>query len=57
VILSHFAVGMVYHVKAYGQYGQLTKRYETACKVLNYALFVNWVVVNHRKLGGQHLGS
>lgn len=55
VILSHFAVGVVYHVKAYGQYGQLTKRYETACKVVNYALFINRVVVPHRKLGGQRL--
>ncbi len=45
----------MHDVKAYGQYGQLTKRYETACKVMNYALFVNRVVVPHRKLGGQHL--
>jgi hypothetical protein len=45
----------VHDVKAYGQYGQLTKRYETACKVMNYALFVNRVVVPHGKLGGQHL--
>jgi hypothetical protein len=55
VIISHLAVGVVHHVKAYGQYGQLTKRYETACKVVNYALFVNRVVVPHRKLGGQRL--
>ncbi len=31
VILSHhLAVGVVHYVKAYGQYGQLIKRYETA---------------------------
>jgi hypothetical protein len=28
VILSHLAVGVVHHVKAYGQYGQLIKRYD-----------------------------
>ncbi len=55
VIISHLAVGVVHHVKAYGQYGQLTKRYETACKVINYALFINRIVVPHRKLGGQRL--
>jgi hypothetical protein len=52
LILSHFAVSVVYHVKAYGQYGQLTVHYETACNVVNYALFINRVVVTQRKLGG-----
>jgi hypothetical protein len=55
VILSHLAVGVVHHVKAYGQYGQLIKHYDTACKVINYALFINRIVVPHRKLGGQRL--
>jgi hypothetical protein len=53
VILSHFAADLVYH--GHGQYGQLAKPYETACKVANYALFVNRVVVTHRRLRGQCL--
>jgi hypothetical protein len=55
VLLYHFAVGVVHAVKAYGQYGQLTKRYETACKVVNHGLVHNWLVVPHKKLGGQRL--
>ena len=55
VLLYHFVVGVVHAVKAYGQYGQLTKWYETACKVVNFGLALNRVVVPHRKLGGQHL--
>jgi hypothetical protein len=26
-----------------------------SCKVINYGLVVNWVVVPHKKIGGQHL--
>lgn len=55
MLLYHFIVGVVHAVKAYGQYGQLTKWYETACKVVNFGLALNGVVVPHRKLGGQHL--
>jgi hypothetical protein len=55
VLLYHFAVGFVHAVKAYGQYGQLTKWYETACRVVNFGLALNWVVVPHKKLGGQRL--
>jgi hypothetical protein len=31
------------------------KRYETACRVGNFGLALNRVVVPHKKLGGQHL--
>jgi len=55
VLLHHFVVGAVHHVKAYGQYGQLTKHYETACKVVNFGLSLNRAVVHHKKLSGQHL--
>jgi hypothetical protein len=36
VLLYHFAVDAVYAVKAYDQHGQLTNRYETASKVVNF---------------------
>ena len=55
VPLAHFAVGVVHALKVYGQYGQLTKRYEMGCKVINYGLAINRVVVAHKKLGGQRL--
>jgi hypothetical protein len=55
VLLHHFVIGVVPAVKAYGKYGQLTKRCEMACKVINYDLVVNRVVVPNKKLGGQHL--
>jgi len=55
VLLYHFVVGVVHAAKAYGQYGQLTKWYETACRVVNFGLALNWVVVPHMKLGGQRL--
>ena len=38
VPLVHFAVGVVHALKVYGQYGQLTKRYEMGCKVIIYGL-------------------
>jgi hypothetical protein len=50
VLLYHFVIGVVHTVKAYGQYGQLMKRYETACRVVNFGLALNWVVVPHTKL-------
>jgi hypothetical protein len=53
--LAHFAVGVVHALKVYGQYGQLTKRYEMGCKVINYGLAINRVVIEHKKLGGQRL--
>jgi hypothetical protein len=55
LLLHHFVVGVVDAVKAYGQYGQLIKQYEMACKVINYGLVDNRVVVPHKKLGGQGL--
>jgi hypothetical protein len=55
VTLLHFVVGVVHALKAYGQYGQLTKRYDMGCKVINYGLSLTRVVVHHKKLGGQHL--
>jgi len=39
----------------YGHYGEVTKHYETACKVINYGLSTNKVVVSNRKVGGQRL--
>jgi hypothetical protein len=44
VTLVHFALCLVHSVKVYGQYGEVTKRYETACKVINYGLSTNKVV-------------
>lgn len=35
VTLLHFVVGVVHALKVYGQYGQLTKRYDMGCKVIN----------------------
>jgi hypothetical protein len=35
VTLTHFVIGVVFHVKPYGQYGQLTNRLDTACAVIN----------------------
>ena len=55
VILGHFVLCVVHALKVYGQYGEVTKRYETACKVINYGLSVNKVVVSNRKVGGQRL--
>ena len=55
VTLVHSAVGVVHSLKIYGQYGQLTKRYEMGCKVINYGLTLNRLVVAHKKLGGQRL--
>jgi len=55
VLLTHFVIGVVFHVKPYGQYGQLTKRLDTACAVINYALCINRVLVPNRKVGGQRL--
>ena len=55
VLLYHFAVGAVHAVKAYNQYGQFTKRYETARKVVNFGFAINRVVVPHKNLGGQRL--
>jgi hypothetical protein len=54
VLLHHFVVASVHAVKVYGQYGAVL-RYETACKIINYGLVVNKVVVPNKKLGGQHL--
>jgi hypothetical protein len=54
VLLHHFVVASIHAVKVYGQYGAML-RYETACKIINYALIVNKVVVPNKKLGGQHL--
>lgn len=55
ILLSHFVLGIVHAVKVYGQYGEVSKRYDTACQVINYGLGVNKFVVPHRKLGGQRL--
>ena len=55
VILVHFVVAVVDAVKVYGQYGQMTKQYETACKAIDYGLAFNRFVVPHRKAGGQRL--
>jgi hypothetical protein len=55
VLLTHFVIGVVFHVKPYDQYGQLTKRLHMACAMINDALFINRVLVPHHKVGGQHL--
>jgi hypothetical protein len=55
VLLYHFVIRLVHVVKAYGQYGQLTKQYMTACKEINFGLALNRVVVPHRKLCWQRL--
>jgi hypothetical protein len=55
VLLTHFVIGVVFRVKPYGQYGQFTKRLDTAYAVINYALLVNRVLVPHHKVGGQQL--
>ncbi len=55
VPLVHLAVGIVHAVRVYGEYGKMIKRYEMACKVINYAVTLNRVVVSHSKLGGQRL--
>lgn len=57
VTLAHLVVGVVHAVKVYGEYGKLMKRYEMACKVVNYAIVVNRVVVSHSKFCGQRLRS
>ncbi len=31
VILGHFVLSVVHALKVYGQYGEVTKQYETAC--------------------------
>jgi hypothetical protein len=41
-------------VKVYGQYGGVSKHYDTAYQVVNYGLCVNKFAVPHQKLGGQH---
>jgi hypothetical protein len=46
-VLYHLVIGVVHAVKAYGQNGLLTKRYKTACKVVNFGVAL--------KLGGQRL--
>jgi hypothetical protein len=48
--------GAVHAVKAYGQYGHLTKWYETACKVVNFGISINRVVVPHKILVGSMSG-
>jgi hypothetical protein len=55
VTLVHFVLCVVQSVKVYGQYGEVTKHYKTACKVINYGLSTNKVVVSNQKVGGQHL--
>ncbi len=55
VILVHFVVEVVNAVQAYGQYGQVMKSYEIACKAIDYGLMLNRFVAPHRKAGGQHL--
>ena len=55
LLVVHLAVGIVHAVKVYGEYGKMIKRYKMACKVINYALTLNRVVVSHSKLGGQRL--
>ena len=55
VMLGHFVLCVVNSLKVYGQYGEVTKRYDTACKVINYGLLVNKVVKSNQKVGGQHL--
>jgi hypothetical protein len=55
VLFTHFVIGAVFQVEPYGQYGQLTMHLDTACAIINYALFFNRVVVPHHKIGWQHL--
>jgi hypothetical protein len=55
VPLVHLAVGIVHAVREYGEYGKMIKRYEMACKVVNYSVTLNRVVVSSSKLGGQRL--
>jgi len=55
VTLVHFVLCVVHSVKVYGHYGEVTKHYETACKVINYGLSTNKVVVSNQKVRGQHL--
>ncbi len=50
VPLAHFAVGVVHALKVYGEYGQLTKCYEMGCKVINYGLAINRVLLHIRSL-------
>jgi hypothetical protein len=55
VTLVHFVLCVVHSVRVYGQYGEVTKRYKTACKVINYGLSTNKVVVSNQKVSGQRL--
>ncbi len=47
VMLVQFVLCVVHSVKVFGQYGEVTKHYETACMVINYGLSTNKVVVSN----------